>query len=81
MGDLLHNYIGSPISSDLNLTLFIIYLSIVGIFSILGFVYGTIYNVNKNFSKKKYSMFLPLTFLTIAIILAGILPLAIDTIM
>ena len=74
MGDI----ISEPMLTDGNTEKLKFYLYVIAVFTICGFGSAIIYNLSDKFKQKQYTVFLPISFLTIAFILAGILPFIVN---
>ena len=70
LGDLFSN----PLLTDLNATKFYLYLDLINLLTIIGIISLIIYSLSDSIKKKKYTMFIPIGFFSLALILIGILP-------
>ena len=70
--------LSEPMLTDGNTEKLKFYLYVIAVFTICGFGSAIIYNISDKFKQKQYTVFLPISFLTIAFILAGILPFIVN---
>ena len=69
-GDLYSN----PLLTDINATKFYLYLDFINFLAIIGVISVFIYRFSDSLKKKKYIDFLPVSILSLSLILLGILP-------
>lgn len=70
--------LSNPILKDGNPKKLIIYLGVIGILTVIGFISAIIYNVSDKVKEKNYTMHLPTCILSLALILTAILPKILD---
>ena len=68
----------NPLLTDVNPDKIKYYLYTIATLTIVGFISVILYNVSEKFKSKTFAIFIPTTALTIAILLAAILPNMID---